>query len=91
MLSALIRPVETTTIELIGESLEHLQQQIAANTPPGFHIASAPARMIKGSTSIETTATYRRVDSEREIEADDLASLEAQVPDGWRMLSVRAH
>ncbi len=89
MLSAVIRPVETTAIELVGESLEDLQQQIAAKTPPGFHIASAPARMIKGSTSIETTATYRRVDGEREIEAADMASLKALVPEGWQMLLVR--
>lgn len=90
MLSAVIRPIETVTIELVGESLEDLQQQIAAKTPHGFHIASAPARMIKGSTSIETTATFRRVDSEREIEAVDMDALAAQVPDGWRMLSVRS-
>lgn len=90
MLSAVIRPVETTTIELTGESLEELQQQITANTPPGFHIASAPARMLKGSTSIGTTATYRRVDGAREIEAVDMATLMAQVPEEWMILSVRS-
>lgn len=90
MLSALIRPVETIAIEVTGESLEDLQQRITAQTPPGFFVSSAPARMIKGSTSIQATAVFRRVDQVREIEAMDMAALRTLVPDEWTMLSVRS-
>lgn len=46
--------------------------------------------MIEGSTALTATATYRRVDGIREIEADDRAALFAKVPDGWQMLGVRS-
>jgi len=35
------------------------------------------------------TGTFSRVDGVREIEAEDMASLKARVPDGWVMLSGR--
>lgn len=89
MLAALIRPIETSTAEVIGTSLEDVHAQLAQHQQPGFDLASAPVRMLKGEAKMEATGTFRRVDGIREIEADDMAALEALVPDGWQMLSVR--
>lgn len=90
MLYALIRPVETTSVDVTGTSLEDIHAQLEEHAPPGFDLVSAPARMLKGSAAIETTATFSRRDGIREIEAVDMAALEAQVPEGWQMLSVRS-
>lgn len=89
MLSAVIRPIETTTVEVAGDSLADIYAKLAAQAPAGFDLAKAPVHMAAGSSALTATGTFKRVDSEREIEAADMSSLEAQVPDGWRMLSVR--
>ena len=89
MLVALIRPVESHTVELVGDSLEDVHAQLAEHAPSGFDLVSAPARMLKGAQGIETTARFDRRDGLREIEADDMDALLAMVPDGWQMLSVR--
>lgn len=89
MLIAMIRPLETSTAEVIGATLDDVQTQLHAQRQPGFDLVSAPVRMLKGEAKMEATGTFSRVDSIREIEAEDMASLEAKVPDGWRMLSVR--
>lgn len=89
MLAALIRPVETSTADVIGTSLEDVHAQLAQHQQPGFDLASAPVRMLKGEAKMEATGTFRRVDGIRKIEADDMAALEALVPDGWQMLSVQ--
>lgn len=90
MLVATIRPAETRTAELTGNSLEEIHAAAVAQQPAGFDLVAAPVQMIKGSTALTATATYRRVDGAREIEADDRASLFAKVPPGWQMLSVRS-
>lgn len=89
MLIGSIRPVETRTVDVKGDSLEDVTGQIAAQTPAGFDLVSAPARMPKGGQGIETTATFERRDAPTEIEADDLDALTGKVPDGWQLLSVR--
>lgn len=89
MLIAMIRPLETSTAEVIGTTLEDVQTQLDAHREPGFDLVSAPVQMLKGEAKMAATGTFSRVDGIREIEADDMASLEAKVPDGWRMLSVR--
>lgn len=89
MLIALIRPQETTTVEVIGATLDDVAEQLEAQRQPGFDLISAPVRMLKGEAMMEATGTFARVDGIREIEADDMASLTAKVPDGWQMLSVR--
>lgn len=38
---------------------------------------------------MKATGTFHQVDGIQEIEADDMAALERQVNEGWRMLSVR--
>lgn len=90
MLAALIRPLESTTVEVIGTSLEDVHTQLMAHQKDGFALVSSPVRMLKGEAKMESTGTFTRIDGIREIEADTMAALEAQVPDGWRMLSVRS-
>ncbi|MBN6189984.1 hypothetical protein KZC56_12725 [Microbacterium sp. SSW1-47] len=89
MLIALIRPLGTATADVVGTSLEDVRTQLAAHAQPGFDLASAPVRMLKGEAKMEATGTFRRVDGVEQIEAEDMASLEAKVPEGWQMLSVR--
>lgn len=89
MLIALIRPHETSTVDVVGTTLEDVQTQLAAHRQPGFELADAPVRMLKGEAKMEAVGTFTRVDGIREIDADDMPALRAKVPDGWRMLSVR--
>ena len=84
-----IRPDETRTAELTGNSLEEIHAAAVAQLPDGFELTGAPVRMIKGSTTLTATATYRRIDRVREIDADDRGALFAKVPVGWRLLEVR--
>lgn len=84
-----IRPVESSSTELTGHSLAEIRDQARAATPDGFHLVSAPVQMIKGSTELKATATFRRRDGQRDIEADDRAALDAQVPDGWELVNLR--
>ncbi|MDQ1205018.1 hypothetical protein [Microbacterium sp. SORGH_AS_0862] len=88
MLAGLVQPRETQTVEVTGHTLEDVHQQLVAKTPPGFVLAAGPVRMAKGTTELSATGTYAATAVE-EIEADDMAALEAKVPDGWRLLSVR--
>lgn len=89
MLIAMIRPLETSTAEVIGTTLEDVQTQLDAQRQPGFDLVSAPVRMLKGEAKMAATGTFSRVDEIREIEAEDMAALRAKLPEGWRMLSVR--
>lgn len=85
----MIRPLETSTSEVIGTTLDDVQTQLDAQRQPGFDLVSAPVRMLKGEAKMAATGTFSRVDGICEIEAEDMAKLRAKVPDGWRMLSVR--
>lgn len=84
-----IRPVETSSIDLTGHSLAEIKEQALAATPAGFRLASTPVKMIKGSTELTATATFRRHDGGRDIEADDREALHALVPEGWQLVSIR--
>lgn len=90
MLTGHIRSARTTTIDVEGDSLEAVTAALAAQAPAGFELISAPVRMRKGSTMLDATGTFEECGDIREIEASDLDGLRAQVPDGWRLLSVRA-
>jgi hypothetical protein len=90
MPAARIRLVETRTIDLEGHSLAEIEQAARAATPTGWELLSAPVKMIKGSTKLTAVATIARRDQVREIEAPTREQLDALVPDGWQMLSVRA-
>lgn len=89
MLIALIRPVETNTVEVVGATLAEVLVELEQHRQPGFVLASAPVRMLKGEAKMKATGTFTRVDGVQQIEAEDMASLEAKVPDGWRMLTVK--
>lgn len=90
MLTGLIRPVETRTIEVEGDSLADVHEKLTAQVPAGWELTAAPVSMVKGSTLIKASGTIERRDGIREIEAETMAQLEAKVPAGWALLSVRA-
>lgn len=85
---AMIRRVETQQVEVSGEGLPSVQAQLAAATPPGFDLVSAPVKMKSGSTAITAVGTYERRDETREIEGASMDDLRAQTPEGWRILYV---
>ena len=89
MLTALIRPVETATADVIGTTLAEVITELDQHKQPGFDLVSAPVRMLKGEAKMEALGTFKRVDGVQRIEADDMASLEAKVPEGWIMLTVQ--
>ncbi|MEW1707008.1 hypothetical protein AB0230_07175 [Microbacterium sp. NPDC089190] len=45
--------------------------------------------MGKGTTLLTAVGTFVRHDGSRDIEAADRAALDAQVPDGWALVTVR--
>ncbi|WP_431798588.1 hypothetical protein [Microbacterium kunmingense] len=88
MLVGSIRSTETQILVVEGDSLASINASLAAQTPEGFELVSAPVTMRAGSASLSALATFARRNEVREIEADDMAALEAQVPEGWQLLSV---
>lgn len=90
MLIGVIRPVESTTHTVQAEELDEIQALLAAQTPDGWQLASAPVAMAKKDTILTAEGTIVRRDGLQEIEADDLPALEAKVPEGYQLLSVRA-
>lgn len=88
MLAALIRPIEVHEITVEGHDLAEMREKLIAQTPPGFELVSAPVTMKTGAPRT-MVGRFERRDGVEEIEADDMAALEAKVPDGYRMLSVR--
>jgi hypothetical protein len=88
MLIGLIRPIETHTVTLKGEDLADVRAQLVAQAPQGWELVSAMPTMTNGTPVRSVEGRYERRDGQREIEAADMAALEAQVPEGWRMLSV---
>lgn len=90
MLTGVIRPLESRTMDVEGHSLAEIQEKLNASLPAGWALVSAPVAMVKGSSLMKATGTFQRVDGTREIEADTMTALEAKVPDGWMLLSVRS-
>ncbi|OZB80603.1 hypothetical protein [Microbacterium sp. 13-71-7] len=89
MLIGLIRPRETRTITVQAEELDEIQDLIREQSPAGWETVSAPVSMSKKDTMMTAEGTIARRDGVTEIEADDMAALEAKVPDGYQLLSVR--
>jgi len=90
MLTGLIRPVETRTVNVEGNTLADVRAKLTVQVPAGWELTKAPVAMTAGSTTLTATGTIERRDGLREIEADTMTQLEAKVPDGWMLLSVRA-
>lgn len=89
MLIGTIRPTETRTVEVTGESLEDIQEKLEALRPEGFDLVKSTAHPVKGTMLLSSVGTFARRDGAREIEADDRASLDAKVPDGYELLTIR--
>ncbi|MGV2901322.1 hypothetical protein ACNPM4_06550 [Microbacterium sp. AGC62] len=89
MLIGLIRPIETHTVTLKGEELADVRAQLAAQAPEGWELVSAIPTMTNGTPVRSVEGRYQRRDGTREIEAEDMAALESQVPAGWQLLTVR--
>lgn len=85
-----IRPRETTTLDVEGHSLAEVQETLEAQAPAGFDLVNVPVKMTGGTTLLTATGTFSRRDGARDIEATDMASMRAQVPDGWILLRVRS-
>lgn len=85
-----IRPVETRTVTVEAHSLEEAHALLEQQRPAGFDLANAPVQMGKGTTLLTAVGAYVRRDGGREIEAADRAALDAQVPDGWALVSIRS-
>ncbi len=89
MLIGVIRPVESKTHTVQAEELDEIQDLLAAETPAGWQLASAPVAMAKKDTILTAEGTIVRRDGLQEIEADNMTALEAKVPEGYQLLSVR--
>lgn len=85
-----IRPVETRTIDVEAHSLAEVHAALEAQRPDGFELTDAPVRMQNGTTLLAATGTYARRDGAREIKASDHVSLDAQIPEGWALVTVRS-
>lgn len=46
--------------------------------------------MGKGTTLLTAVGTFVRRDGARDIEAADRPALDAQIPDGWALITVRS-
>lgn len=90
MLIGTIRPTETRTVEVTGESLDDIQVKLEALRPEGFDLVKSTAHPVKGTMLLSSVGTFARRDGAREIEADDRAALYAKVPDGYELLTIRA-
>lgn len=88
MLFALIRPVESRSATVEGPDIPVLRDQLLDQAPAGWDMTTASVTMQAGGVRT-VVGTFERRDAPTEIEADTMAALEAKVPDGWHMLSVR--
>lgn len=84
-----MRPVENRSFDVEAADLAGIQQELAILRPEGFDLVSAPVEMIKGAPIIKATGTFQRRDGVEQLEADDMDALQAKVPEGWQLLSVR--
>lgn len=84
-----IRPVETRTLTIEAHSLAEAHEMLEAQCPEGFELANVPVTMGKGTTLLTAAGTYVRRDGVREIEAGDMAALQARVPEGHALVTVR--
>lgn len=89
MLSGRIRPVETRELTVEAPTIDQTLERVRAELPEGWDLTDSAARMPKASTMITLRAKMARRDGTDEIEAEDIASLRAKVPEGWQLLSVR--
>ncbi len=90
MLVGRVRPRETRTLDLEGDSLAEVQAKAQAATPAGWELVSVPVAMTKGTTRLTAVATIARRDGVTEVEADTMDGLLAKVPEGSQLITVRS-
>ena len=90
MLIGTMRPTDTRTVEVEGNSLADIQENLEALRPGGFDLVKSTAHPVKGTMLLSSVGTFGRRDGAREVEADDRATLDAKVPGGYQLLTVRA-
>lgn len=90
MLTGRIRQARTVTVDVQGESVEELQQALAAATPAGYELVSSSMRSRKGSFTLDSTGTFAERGEVREVEGANLDEIRSRVPEGWELLSVRS-
>lgn len=84
-----MRPVETQSFPVEAPDLAGIQTQLDELRPEGFDLVSSPVEMIKGAAVLKAVGTFARRDQVTEVEADDMESLRAKIPEGWQLLNVR--
>lgn len=90
MLIGTTRPVETRTLTVEAHSLAEAHELLEAQCPDGFELADVPVTMGKGTTLLTAVGTYVRRDGVATIEADDMVALQAKVPEGHALITVRS-
>jgi hypothetical protein len=86
MFIGLIRPVETQTREVRGEGIAAIHEQLEA--PAGWELTQAHMGRQPGTTEFFTAGQFARRDKPTEIEADDIETLWAKVPEGHQLLAI---
>ncbi|GAA3650605.1 hypothetical protein [Microbacterium marinilacus] len=90
MLIGVIRPTESQDLTAEGDSLAAIGDALRTQVPEGWQLTDSKVTMPKGSTMLTAVGRMARWGETREIQGADVAALEAQVPDGWALLSVRS-
>jgi hypothetical protein len=90
VLTGTIRPTDTVTFEVEGDSLDEIAQKLADQTPDGYELTDRPVVMKSGSSALTAKGTFKHRAGTREIEADDMPALRAKVPDGYQLIRVWA-
>jgi hypothetical protein len=89
MLIGLIRPIENHTVTLKGEDVAGVRAQLTAQAPDGWDLVSAMATMEKAGAMRSVEGKFQRRDGMQELEAETMDALQAKLPEGWQLLSVR--
>lgn len=89
MLAGVIRRNDGGEIDAEEETQAEVRAALEAQVPDGHMLTDATVAMMKGTTRIRATGRYRSTET-KDIEADDMPALLAEVPDGWSLISVRA-
>ncbi|WP_290106297.1 hypothetical protein [Microbacterium oryzae] len=89
MLVGVIRRDDGGQLEAEAETQAEVREALEAQVPAGHVLTDARVAMIKRSTRISAVGRYRHTEI-AEVEADDMTALEAKVPEGWKLMSVRA-
>lgn len=88
MLAGLMRPTETREIAIEAPDLPALLARADQQAAEGWAVVDLKRIREKGLEGMRGTVTLRR-DELSEVTAPSMADLEAAVPEGWQLISVR--